>query len=80
MELVLPEEPTLDDDAGKSEKMKLKIQYSDWISTTKQIKKELNHVYAIYYGQCDPDMKATLAKHRDFRMLTIDKTDITILE
>ena len=58
---VLPIEPMLttqpDGTVLKIEEMKFNKKYDRWLGLEYTIQKELKQAYAIYYGQCDDDMK-----------------------
>ena len=68
--VVLPPEPTLDTvgDARVNE-IKYSKQYDRWLTRTEVIEKQLKQVYSIYYGQCDDEMKATLAEDPRFETI-----------
>lgn len=74
---VTPTKPQLQYEAdgvtvSKQEEMRYNMKYKKWIDMTYIIEKEMKNAYAIYYGQCDDEMKATLAMDKDFS--TVNKT------
>lgn len=72
---VLQPEPTLskqhDGTFNEEDKMKFNKHYTNWLNLEYTIEKEMKQSYSIYLGQCNGNMKATLAEHKDFK--TADK-------
>jgi hypothetical protein len=54
------------------EELKYGIAYKKWLDKVDKVKDQLKQVYAIYYNQCDDDMKSTLAENPSFE--TVNKT------
>ena len=82
MEETLPKEPEMatatDDKIKKMEEMKFKSKFDRWLTRTEKIEKELKQVYSKYFGQCDEDMKATLAEDVKFDAANKEKDVIAL--
>ena len=82
MTTTLPDEPTFEkttDDAKKRiAEMKFKSKFDRWLTHTENIEKELKQIYSKYFGQCDEDMKATLAEDASFDKANKEKDVITL--
>ena len=70
MTATLPDEPTFksetDDAKKRISEMKFKRKFDRWLTCTEKIEKELKQVYSKYFGQCNEDTKAMLAKDASF--------------
>ena len=68
--VVMPVEPTAtkepDGSVTKENEMKFNKKFERWLTLSYQIEKELKQSFNIYYGQCDDDMKASLAENPTF--------------
>ena len=58
--------------------MKFKSKFDRWLTWTEKIEKELKQVYSKYFGQCNEDMKATLAEDASFDKANKEKDVITL--
>ena len=71
MTLVMPPEPTIiaepDGSMSRVEDIKYGKKYDKWLTRTEKVEKELKQVYSIYYGQCDEDIKSSLAEDATFK-------------
>ena len=75
--LVLPEEPVANaDDKGHltdAEKVRYSKLLDKWIMKKDDILEQMMQVYTLYLGQCDEDIKATIAEHPDFTTVHLNK-------
>ena len=82
MEETLPKEPEMpavtDETKRKMEEMKFKSKFDRWLTRTEKIEKELKQVYSKYFGQCDEDMKSTLAEDVKFDTANKEKDVISL--
>ena len=78
----LPDEPTFEETTEDAKKriaeMKFKSKFDCWLTRTEKIEKELKQIYLKYFGQCDEDMKATLAEDASFDKANKEKDVITL--
>ena len=82
MTVVMPPEPTIiaepDGSVSRVEEIKYGKKYDRWLTITERIVRELKQVYSIYYGQCDEDIKASLAEHPEFERANQEKDMLTL--
>ena len=82
MTVTIPPEPNIvtesDGSVSKMEEIKYGKKYDRWLTRTERIKKEMKQVYSIYYGQCDEDIKASLAEHAQFEVANQEKDVIQL--
>lgn len=62
------------------EKMEYSKRYDKWLTITYKIEAELKQVYAIYYGHCDEDMKASLIEDPSFDTINKKKDVIKLMK
>ena len=74
---IMPIQPaaTLEADGtmSKTNEIIFNREVNKWIDLKYTIEKERKNVYAIYYGQCDEEMKATLAMDPDYERINRTK-------
>ncbi len=78
MAVTLPVEPTVVTEAdgvtvSRVEEIKYGKKYDRWLTRTNKIEQQLKQVYSVYFGQCDDDIKASLAEHPDFKRVDQEK-------
>ena len=77
MKITMPPEPVIvteaDGSISKMEEIKYGKKYDRWLTRSKKVEKELEQVYSIYYGQCNEDIKSSLAKDPTFNKANEDK-------
>ena len=88
MTITLPDKPNIESvtesNAEKKKilekraEMKFKSKYDRWLTPTERIEKELKQVYSKYFGQCDEDMKATMAEDIKFETANQEKDVLTL--
>ena len=82
MTVTVPPEPNIvtesDGSVSKMEEIKYGKKYDRWLTRTERIEKEMKQVYSIYYGQCDEDIKASLAEHAQFEVANQEKNVIQL--
>ena len=82
MTVTVPPEPNIvtesDGSVSKMEEIKYGKKYDRWLTRTEKIEKEMKQVYSIYYGQCDEDIKASLAEHAQFEVANQEKDVIQL--
>ena len=70
MKITLPPEPTAvtaaDGTIKSDEEIKFRTKYSMWLKATSDIEEQMVQVYAIYFGQCDDDMKSVLSENPNY--------------
>ena len=60
--------------------MKFNKRFEKWLSLEYTVTSQLINLYSIYLGQCNEDMKATLAEHPDFDKANKEKDVFTLLK
>ena len=85
MAVTLPVEPTPVIATGATtmdeiEKIKYRKKYDRWLTKVEKIEQQIKQVYSIYLGQCDEDIKASLAEHPDYEVANQEKNLITLLK
>jgi hypothetical protein len=69
-----------DGSIDEMEKMEYSKRYDKWLTITYKIEAELKQVYAIYYGHCDEDMKASLIEDPSFDTINKKKDVIKLMK
>lgn len=53
-------------------------KFDQWLTRTDKIEQQIKLVYSVYLGQCDEDIKASLAEHPDFKLADQEKNPIKL--
>jgi hypothetical protein len=80
--VTVPPEPTIatepDGSISRMEEIKYSKKFDRWLTRTEKIEQQMKQVYSIYLGQCDEDIKASLAEHPDFKRTDQEKNVIKL--
>ena len=82
-DVIVPEpQPSLQDDGTMTEVDKIKYgkMLDRWLTAQDRINKEKKQAYAVIYGQCDEDMKASLLENSDWQVVHKNKDLVQFLE
>ena len=77
MKIMMPPEPVIvteaDGSISRMEEIKYGKKYDRWLTRSEKVEKELKLVYSIYYGQCNEDIKSSLAEDPTFKKANEEK-------